>query len=267
MIHWKTVFRLRVRNRGIVPGLAHAVLSVAFRRSTRIVPVQHGDPLPKGGPPARRRVVPRGDRIVTITIDQHLASEMFLMLLLLLLSLLLSLLGVFQLLLFFFFRHANVSKSLGRFVYRPLFANLPVESAIVLFQKPPGATGLSLLDGGHDLLDDFQLGTLGSHPIVRVVLLEQLVEEDVARVEPNPLAPPAQDVPVCGGKDLGVGVGMRSRFRFRCQCQCRFRFRFRCRCRIRIRIRVFLDEREFGSCDSRHVCGSMIVWMSMHNRR
>mmetsp|Transcript_15917 Transcript_15917/g.44029 ORF Transcript_15917/g.44029 Transcript_15917/m.44029 type:complete len:254 (+) Transcript_15917:3745-4506(+) len=253
MIHWKTVFRLRVRNRGIVPGLADAVLSVAFRRNTRIVPVQHGDPLPKGGPPARRRVVPPGDRIVTITIDQHLASEMFLMLLLL--SLLLSLVGVFQLLLLFFFRHANVSKSLGRFIYRPLFANLPVESAIVLFQKSPGATGLSLLDGGHDLLDDFQLGTLGSHPIFRVVLLEQLVEEDVARVEPNPLAPPAQDVPVCWGKDLGVGVGMRSRCRFQC------------RIRIRIRIRVFLDEREFGSCDSRHVCGSMIVWMSMHNRR
>mmetsp|Transcript_18485 Transcript_18485/g.38847 ORF Transcript_18485/g.38847 Transcript_18485/m.38847 type:complete len:224 (+) Transcript_18485:1130-1801(+) len=140
------------------------------------------------------------------------------------------------------FRHSNVSKGLGRFVHGSLVANVQVAESctgialtlartragiatiaiavlgLFLLQKPPGSVGLPLPDAMHYLLDDFQLGSLGRSSVFRIVFFQQFVEENVARMEPNALAPPAQDIAIGGSKNLGdcfFGLGGRQRRRRR----------------------------------------------------
>mmetsp|Transcript_19447 Transcript_19447/g.40037 ORF Transcript_19447/g.40037 Transcript_19447/m.40037 type:complete len:288 (+) Transcript_19447:433-1296(+) len=122
----------------------------------------------------------------------------------------------------FFHRYANVPKGLGRLVHGPFVANVDVKPVLVVvaavcvvvaaaalacfpgpLQEAPLPAVLSVPYGNNDLFHDRYLGSLRCRLVFVVVVFQQGVKENVSRVLPDALSPPAQNVQI-GGSDGGV---------------------------------------------------------------
>jgi len=112
-----------------------------------------------------------------------------------------------------FIDHSNVSECLGRLVHGPFVANIDVPpgavcaigagagvgiSSFCSFQEAPPPVGLSLPDERNDLFHDRCLESLRCRLVFVVVFSQESIVEGVARMRPDALSPPAQDVLIGG---------------------------------------------------------------------